>query len=435
MAEIIKIFVASSLYLKEERDEIRQRVNKVIDNTTDAETAYKLFMAENYDDDFVTIDGTQVAYNKIIEEVDILILFFKDKVGNITRQEFDVAYKIYEQKGKPEIFIFQSNEQNNMPQTSEDLKKYESRVEFIEYVRSLNHYLTPYTSIDRLLLLISDKLRSWIFRNKHKSFPDKKISIINNLIVQELAKKLDRHDECNIIWNHAFRSDVPLMFCLQGSLHDNLGDLSKCIMHKNYDPDEEVRNIVITLGCGEFSCCDLLLIKKKINSKLKRSLQLNLNSCNNISDLIEHTNHIKCILFEIQVDTGWINMKKEIFKEFICWINDEFRSSIGSYSTSPNHIIFLLTIIKNDGSNLPLNVIQSYIVKNKIEDNTDYNDLKNKIIDLGEISKVNKNDIRNWGINTNLMCNEINELCDKFGDVETNMKDAINFLKPMFKTK
>jgi len=241
---------------------------------------------------------------------------------------------------------------------------------------------------------------------------------------------LDRHEECNIILDHAFQSDVPLMFCLQGGLQDNLGDLSKCILHMNYKPNEEVRNIVITLGNGEFNFCNLTLIKKKINTKLQRSLKLNLSSCNTISELIEHIKHINCLLIEIQVETGWINMKKEFFQEFIRWINDEFRSSVGAYNTTPNHIIFLLTITKNEGTNLPLHLIESYLVKNSTINKQNYNNLKSKIIDLGEISKVNKKDIRNWAVNANLMCNEINELCTQFGDAETNIKDAINFLKP-----
>ncbi len=104
----IKIFIASSSELKEDRDQFRNFISE--ENIRLHRTG--IFLETVYWENFLdAISDTrlQSEYNLAISECDIVLCLFFTKVGKYTAEEFDTAYQIFKDKGKPKIWTYFKN--------------------------------------------------------------------------------------------------------------------------------------------------------------------------------------------------------------------------------------------------------------------------------------------------------------------------------------
>lgn len=101
----IKIFIAGAKKLKEERSLLREELSKV-ENTHDLDIRSLTF------EDFATSltgedRGRQADYNKFIEtEANVVIFIFDSTAGEITEEEFDIAYNSLKENKHPDIFVY-----------------------------------------------------------------------------------------------------------------------------------------------------------------------------------------------------------------------------------------------------------------------------------------------------------------------------------------
>jgi hypothetical protein len=100
-----RVFIAGSKSLKKQRSMLREELSKV-------ENALNLDIRSLTFEDFATSltgeeGGRQAHYNKFIErEADMAIFVFDSTIGEITEEEFDVAYESLKINKRPEIFVY-----------------------------------------------------------------------------------------------------------------------------------------------------------------------------------------------------------------------------------------------------------------------------------------------------------------------------------------
>lgn len=101
----LKVFIAGSKSLKKERSLIREELNRV-ENKLDIDIRTLTF------EDFATSltgkeRGRQADYNKFIEnDANVVIFIFSHDVGEITEEEFNIAYDSLTNNQHPEIFVY-----------------------------------------------------------------------------------------------------------------------------------------------------------------------------------------------------------------------------------------------------------------------------------------------------------------------------------------
>lgn len=102
---ITKVFIAGAKKLNIERTLLREQLSKVA-NTKNMDIRSLTF------EDFATSltgreRGRQADYNKFIEqEADIVIFIFDTTAGEITEEEFNIAYNSFINTGSPNIFVY-----------------------------------------------------------------------------------------------------------------------------------------------------------------------------------------------------------------------------------------------------------------------------------------------------------------------------------------
>ncbi len=101
----IKVFIAGAKKLKEERSLLREELSKV-ENTHDIDIRSLTF------EDFATSltgeeRGRQANYNKFIkEDANVVVFIFDSTAGEITEEEFDIAYDSLKENKHPDIFVY-----------------------------------------------------------------------------------------------------------------------------------------------------------------------------------------------------------------------------------------------------------------------------------------------------------------------------------------
>ena len=101
----IKIFIAGAKKLREERSLLREELSKV-ENTHNLDIRSLTF------EDFATCltgedRGRQADYNKFIEkEANVVVFIFDCTAGEITEEEFDIAYNSLKENKHPDIFVY-----------------------------------------------------------------------------------------------------------------------------------------------------------------------------------------------------------------------------------------------------------------------------------------------------------------------------------------
>ena len=151
----IKIFLASSSELKEDRRELELailRKNEVLKNEG---VFLEMIVWEDFLDS-VSATRLQNEYNKSILQCDFFIMLFFTKVGKFTFEEFKVALNSFKKTGKPKIYTYFKNASIDSGNINEEDML--SMLAFKKKLKDIGHYFTTYNNIDGLKYHFSEQL-------------------------------------------------------------------------------------------------------------------------------------------------------------------------------------------------------------------------------------------------------------------------------------
>ena len=142
----IKIFLASSEELKDERLEMTDLVSRLSQTFKGRGIQLELKRWE-YLDSSMGDQRKQDEYNNVLRDCDICLVLFWRRFGSYTGEELDVAYQCYKNKQKPEkIYVFFKNPDDDDVTTElkEFTKSYEKRYG--------GHFFNKFLTVDTLKL-------------------------------------------------------------------------------------------------------------------------------------------------------------------------------------------------------------------------------------------------------------------------------------------
>jgi hypothetical protein len=159
----IKIFLASSSELKEDRDGFDLHFRQVNDRLLKKGIYLQILRWENFLD-AMSETCLQEEYNKEVRNCDIFLSLFKTKTGKYTEGEFDAAHRAFKDSGKPLIYAyFMRTITPNDKRLREDLI---SLWNFQDKLSGLGHYHTHYKGIEDLKLQFQIQLDKLIEEGK-----------------------------------------------------------------------------------------------------------------------------------------------------------------------------------------------------------------------------------------------------------------------------
>lgn len=139
----IKIFLASSSELKEDREQFEIFMYRECKKRFEDGVFLHLDIWEDFLD-AMSATGLQSEYNKAIQDCDIFVLLAWNKVGKYTAEEFEKAFGAFTENQKPFIFTYFK------PSTTKNRAEIQSLWEFEDKLNELKHYKTPYETIEGL---------------------------------------------------------------------------------------------------------------------------------------------------------------------------------------------------------------------------------------------------------------------------------------------
>ena len=181
----IKIFLASSEELKDERLEMTDLVSRL--NQTFKGRGIQLELKRwEYLDSSMGDQRKQDEYNNVLRECDICLVLFWRRFGSYTGEELDVAYQCNKNKQKPEkIYVFFKNPDDDdvTSELKEFIKSYESRYG--------GHFFNKFLTVDSLKLEFllqfelyqKDQLGEKVIevRNEHVYVDNEMVADLNNI--------------------------------------------------------------------------------------------------------------------------------------------------------------------------------------------------------------------------------------------------------------
>jgi hypothetical protein len=145
----IKIFLASSSELKNERDQFELLIGRENKRWVTEGVFLELVIWEDFRAR-LSADGMQAEYNLAVQQADIFVMLFFSKVGPHTKAEFDAALSSFRERGKPHIYTYYKDAPMQLGGVDEaDLL---SLLDFRRTLSQLGHYPTVYPSTDWMLL-------------------------------------------------------------------------------------------------------------------------------------------------------------------------------------------------------------------------------------------------------------------------------------------
>ncbi|MGK7882906.1 MAG: effector-associated domain EAD1-containing protein [Crocosphaera sp.] len=155
----IKIFLASSSELKEDREQFEIFISDENDKYIEQGIYLKLILWEKFID-AMSATRLQDEYNNAIRKCDIVVSLFKTKVGQYTEEEVMTAYETFKENNKPLIYTYFKEAQINVSQVN--LEHLQSLNDFKEKLKKLKHFYTKYNSIEDLKYKFSEQLNKLI---------------------------------------------------------------------------------------------------------------------------------------------------------------------------------------------------------------------------------------------------------------------------------
>lgn len=159
MRRIIRIFLASSITeFANERMAIENFIRNISDRFEENyDVKIQPLLCENFDDAYSKI-RKQEEYNEKIRNSDLCFFIFFTKVGEYTREEFEIARKKFEETGKPKIYTYFK--------VIKDEQAEQSLYDFMnELDKIFGHYYGTFEHIDtiKLRILLNLKLQEMDF--------------------------------------------------------------------------------------------------------------------------------------------------------------------------------------------------------------------------------------------------------------------------------
>ncbi|WP_296698781.1 hypothetical protein [Algoriphagus sp.] len=197
----IRIFIASSSELKEDRDQFRLFISQENDRLH-KEGLYLELVQWEYFLDAISDSRLQSEYNKAIESCDIVVCLFFTKVGKYTAEEFDTAYQVFKDKGKPKIWTYFKNAQINTGSITDEIN---TLLAFKKKIGELGHFYTEYTNIDNLINKYRSQLDKFLPSVEQETIskptldasekePEVIKNTFNDLLTAHLLKAIGRHN-------------------------------------------------------------------------------------------------------------------------------------------------------------------------------------------------------------------------------------------------
>lgn len=155
----LKVFLASSIELKEDREEFEIFINRKNKQLIDKNLFIDLIKWEDFFD-AVSETRMQDEYNNAICYSDIFVMLFFTKVGEFTNEEFEVAYNQFKKLKKPSIFTYFKD----APIRTGSLNKRDtlSLLNFEDRLREIKHFSTRYKSIEDLKYQFDMQLEKYL---------------------------------------------------------------------------------------------------------------------------------------------------------------------------------------------------------------------------------------------------------------------------------
>jgi hypothetical protein len=97
--------------------------------------------------DAISDTRLQNEYNKAIRECDIALCLFFTQVGKYTAEEFDTAYQVFKDTGKPKIWTYFKDAPVSAGSITDEIL---TLLSFKKKISELGHFNTVYTNIDSL---------------------------------------------------------------------------------------------------------------------------------------------------------------------------------------------------------------------------------------------------------------------------------------------
>jgi internalin A len=151
----IRIFLASSSELREDRDEFDAYFRRHNDHLI-KQGIYLQMVRWEYFLDSMSETRLQDEYNKEIRDCDIFVCLIFTKTGKFTEEEFNVAFKTFKEKGRPRILTFFKEGSVNIRSLS--ASGLQSREAFQKKLTDLGHFYTRYEDAKDLKLKFRDQL-------------------------------------------------------------------------------------------------------------------------------------------------------------------------------------------------------------------------------------------------------------------------------------
>lgn len=152
--KIIKIFLASSSELREDRDQFDLYIRQQNDALIHKGIYLRIVRWEKFLD-AMSSTGLQDEYNKEVRDCDIFVSLFFTKTGKYTEIEFNTAHQQFLSTKKPIIYTFFKNADIKSGDVSDE---FFTLISFKKKLSKLKHFHTQYNEIEHLKRQFKDQL-------------------------------------------------------------------------------------------------------------------------------------------------------------------------------------------------------------------------------------------------------------------------------------
>lgn len=151
----VKIFLASSSELEGDRLQIESQLERKNRTLKKLKLEFELIHWEYFID---TISKTRLQdeYNEALRQCDLFVILAFTKMGKFSREEFNVAYKTFQEKNKPKILVYFKNQDVKIHQIS--FEEITSLHEFKNAIHDKGHFPNYYDNIEELKNHLYDQL-------------------------------------------------------------------------------------------------------------------------------------------------------------------------------------------------------------------------------------------------------------------------------------
>jgi internalin A len=150
----IRIFLASSQELREDRDAFDLYFRQQNDRLRDDGLYLEIVRWENFLD-AMSNTRLQDEYNEAVRSCDVFVSLFFTKTGRFTEEEFNVAHAAFTERGKPRIYTFFKNANVRMGEIGDEVL---TLLGFKKKLADHGHFHTTYNDIEHLKRQFRDQI-------------------------------------------------------------------------------------------------------------------------------------------------------------------------------------------------------------------------------------------------------------------------------------